>query len=353
MSDLQVDFYEDPHLWLFTSLTAGSSHIVTATSRLETILKANRIPFKAIDVATHEDARKLWGRRSGKDESGRMRKLPGLVQDGFVVGDLVEIEDWNEYGELKQHVKIVGQSSTPARPVPLPSEKKPSAPAAVSATKQGSAGAPAPKEEEKKPPVGGQPTAFTLAMRGLGEEAAQKAKELKKKATEVVEAVLPAAKAESEKAPETPKKETGSKAVKVEDVSKVVTTPVEAITYFQDPHTSAWSFTPGEDAAHLTDHSLSLLRSLQSPTSARWHPVDVNPPIRKHRGSEVSLASMEEIRKIEQSLTISEDPAEEEEVETAAPTVPAVTSTTKAEDVKNEEVEQDKECKDTSKKEEA
>ena len=77
---------DDPSLYVFTSLTAGSSHIVTATSRLETILKANRIPFKAIDVATDEKARRLWGKRSGKDEGGRLRKLPGLVQDEMVVG---------------------------------------------------------------------------------------------------------------------------------------------------------------------------------------------------------------------------------------------------------------------------
>ncbi len=76
----------DPALYLYTSLTSGSSHIVTATSRLETILKANKIPFKAIDIATDEKARMLWGRRSGKDESGRPRKIPGLVQMGLVIG---------------------------------------------------------------------------------------------------------------------------------------------------------------------------------------------------------------------------------------------------------------------------
>ncbi len=81
-----TDFSTDPALWIFTSLTAGSSHIVTATSRLETILRANRIPFKAIDLATDEGARKLWGRRAGKDEAGRVRKLPALFQEGFVVG---------------------------------------------------------------------------------------------------------------------------------------------------------------------------------------------------------------------------------------------------------------------------
>lgn len=74
-------YYNDPTtLYLYTSLTAGSSHIITATSRLETILKANKIPFQAIDVATDEEARKLWGRRS------RGKKLPGLVRDGMIVG---------------------------------------------------------------------------------------------------------------------------------------------------------------------------------------------------------------------------------------------------------------------------
>ena len=73
-------YHTDPTLYLYTSLTAGSSHIISATSRLETILKANRIPFKALDVATDEKARMLWGRRAGK------RKLPGLVRMGLVVG---------------------------------------------------------------------------------------------------------------------------------------------------------------------------------------------------------------------------------------------------------------------------
>ncbi|KAI0898225.1 hypothetical protein F4806DRAFT_457630 [Annulohypoxylon nitens] len=87
MADTKGTSYStDPALYLYTSLTAGSSHIVTATSRLETILRANRVPFKAIDIATDEKARMLWGRRAGKDEGGRVRKLPGLVQMGLVLG---------------------------------------------------------------------------------------------------------------------------------------------------------------------------------------------------------------------------------------------------------------------------
>lgn len=76
----------DPILYLYTSLTAGSSHIITATSRMETILKANKIPFKGMDIATDEKARMLWSRRAGKDASGRARKIPGLVQMGMVIG---------------------------------------------------------------------------------------------------------------------------------------------------------------------------------------------------------------------------------------------------------------------------
>lgn len=53
---------------------------------METILKANRIPFSGLDLATDEKARMLWGRRAGKDAQGRQRKLPALVQAGLVVG---------------------------------------------------------------------------------------------------------------------------------------------------------------------------------------------------------------------------------------------------------------------------
>jgi len=91
-------FEDSQLLFLFTSLTAGSSHVITATSRLETILKANRIPFRAIDTATNEKARRIWGRRAGK------RKLPGLVREGWVLADLEEVEEWNEYGELKEQL---------------------------------------------------------------------------------------------------------------------------------------------------------------------------------------------------------------------------------------------------------
>lgn len=79
MAELQV-FDKDPNIYLFTSLTAGSSHIITATSRIETILKANKIPFIGLDTATHELGKKLFQRRAAG------KKLPLLVKEGYVLG---------------------------------------------------------------------------------------------------------------------------------------------------------------------------------------------------------------------------------------------------------------------------
>jgi hypothetical protein len=79
MTELAV-YDNDPTIYLFTSLTAGSSHIITATSRIETILRANKIPFKGVDTATDELAKKLFQRRA----SGK--KLPLIVKEGYVLG---------------------------------------------------------------------------------------------------------------------------------------------------------------------------------------------------------------------------------------------------------------------------
>jgi hypothetical protein len=66
------------------------------------LLKAHGINYEIIDLATDENAKKVWRWR------GKGRKLPGVVrvtQDGeTVVGTLEELDEANEYGELKQLV---------------------------------------------------------------------------------------------------------------------------------------------------------------------------------------------------------------------------------------------------------
>jgi len=70
----------DTTLYLYTSLATGMRNMTTNTSRMETILRANRVEFQGVDISTDERARMLWGRRAGK------RKLPALVKGGMIVG---------------------------------------------------------------------------------------------------------------------------------------------------------------------------------------------------------------------------------------------------------------------------
>ncbi|KAL4816520.1 hypothetical protein BDW67DRAFT_184685 [Aspergillus spinulosporus] len=162
----------DPTLYLYTSLTAGSSHIITATSRLETILKANKIPFRAIDVATDDAARKLWGRRS------RGKKLPGLVKYGTVVGDLEQIEEWNEFGELKMQINSVEPfDDLPATDTPLPLTESSTTSAPAPKTDAPASKTSTIKIQEPRDKESQVDDSVTKALRQAGEEAAAKAKE--------------------------------------------------------------------------------------------------------------------------------------------------------------------------------
>ncbi|KMU92071.1 hypothetical protein CIHG_09909 [Coccidioides immitis H538.4] len=173
--------FDDPTLYLFTSLTAGSSHIITATSRLETILKANKIGFRAIDVATDDKARMLWGRRS------KGRKLPGLVRYGNIVGVRHRANRGMERIRRTQGPTSRGSNLSGARggghltspsSTNTPSNKPPSATLFPPSTTSSSphiqiVGTPSrtPSAQSK------QAERLTLALKQASEEAAAKAKE--------------------------------------------------------------------------------------------------------------------------------------------------------------------------------
>lgn len=329
----------DPILYLYTSLTAGSSHIITATSRMETILRANKIPFKGVDLATDEKARMLWGRRAGKDESGRVRKLPGLVQMGLVVGvcrpcwqlvcytdklqDIVEVEDWNEYGELKLHIKIVPLDGSPApKPAAKAGPSKISPKAAPKSNENVNPAAtkplPAKSSETKAPEPAATGNTTTIAMRSIGEEAAQKAKEIKKASSKIL----------SGKGQSDPVKAMSNSAVIPPPIVTSIPknesdTTNNYLTAMQSPTTSCWNRTAEmiETAAPSTpfskeepkEESSDILASMQSPTSTAWKPAAEitvqaeKPVVATHRGSSISEASKEEIEAVERELTIQEE----------------------------------------------
>lgn len=176
-------YHLDPTLYLYTSLSSGSSAIITATSRMETILKAKKVPFQALDVATDEKARMLWSRRAGK------RKLPGLVKQGMIVGDIGEVEEWNEYGELMEHLgdtkgqeppTMTSSSNTPTKmpTQPTPSALKEPAPTPADGNKSETPNDQLPTTPST-PAKPAQENTLTAAMQNIGFEAAQKAKAAK------------------------------------------------------------------------------------------------------------------------------------------------------------------------------
>ncbi|KAI9825286.1 MAG: hypothetical protein M1832_001320 [Thelocarpon impressellum] len=299
----------DTTLYLYTSLTAGSSHIVTATSRLETILKANRIPFQAIDVATDDNARKLWGRRAGK------RTLPGLVRMGSIVGDLEAIEDWNEYGELEENIFADDDfpNGTPSTST---------APVVASAT---SAAVPghfktipvqlAEKNETKpKDTLQGVPSgplaSLAPAMRQAGQEAAKKAGEAKAKASPT-EASLP----DEEPSAVSPEVAAAlDRSAAVAPPSGTAEPPEEATA--RDPKDS-------ETITSVDTLAKSSATRASATTSQSSLPLEpLSPSVTQHRGSIVAAASAEEIKIIEEKSAIpeEEEPSDEDD-DVAAPKV--------------------------------
>lgn len=336
MADTKGTSYStDPALYLYTSLTAGSSHIVTATSRLETILRANRVPFKAIDIATDEKARMLWGRRAGKDEGGRVRKLPGLVQMGLVLGDLVEIEEWNEYGELKQHVTIYYDDFTiPSKsqaPPPIVPKAKPVAPPAAPAAPAGAAStaassapkppsAPAlPKASElsaqKSKLSSAPPSAAAKPTLSIAEEAAKKAKQVhldslrakvygKKDGSG---ASTGSKESLSRSSTDSARESMNNLSLKDKDKAKDKEAGKEKAkgeAGLQSPTTGTWKGgVPAED---------NLRQVLQSPTTGTWKEGGKT---EEFQGAVVENASKAEIAAVEKAEAIPEATSSEEEEE--------------------------------------
>src|ERR1700712_4826168 len=71
----------------------------------------------------------------------------------------------------------------------------------------------------------------------------------------------------------------------------------------------------------MTDFTMiqaEKLESLQSPTSTAWKPTDINQPVLTHRGSNISEASAEYIKQVEDECTIPEEDEDDEEEEKEA-----------------------------------
>ncbi|PYH93960.1 hypothetical protein BO71DRAFT_419703 [Aspergillus ellipticus CBS 707.79] len=297
----------DSTLYLYTSLTAGSSHIVTATARLETILKANKLPFRAIDVATDDAARKLWGRRS------KGKKLPGLVKFNQIVGDLEEVEEWNEYGELRMQVNNVEDIDG----IPASTSTTTAAPATPSATSTPTPETATLKQSTIKiqsPPSKETPkdSSATLAMRQASEEAAAKAKAGSTPAAAPKEPVPAVAEEKEPKEPAPAATEMKKPAPAAEEKKEPAPAAEEEK---REPTPAAGESQAGQEdtvrgneAAPESPESRpkrpSLVPEMAAESSANFHTdtAEALGMVGHHRGSIISATSKEEQEKVAQDL---------------------------------------------------
>jgi hypothetical protein len=219
--------------------------------------------------------------------------------------DLVEIEDWNEYGELKLHVDIVHDGPAPAAPTPsgppskapMSQENKKPEPTPSSSSKSA---------ELSSPPAGAQPTSFTLAMRQAGQEAAQKAKDSMKKATVTLSGIGSA---------EPTKEKPGAKEI-VPSIS--IPGPgsnslqIETCTLLQSPTSTTWRRDP--EALSLTTQIPSQAASLQSPNSTSWKPA-AHIPVPERQGTTEVPAPPGETKGPGKDTAISAEDEEDDEEE--------------------------------------
>ncbi|RAO73856.1 uncharacterized protein BHQ10_009868 [Talaromyces amestolkiae] len=309
----------DSTLYLYTSLTAGSSHIITATSRLETILKANKIPFQAIDIATDDAARRLWGRYS------KGRKLPGLVKFNTIVGDLEQIEEWNEYGELKAEIRAV------ADPNDFSSEQKKDtvevpklAPVAATTTSNKTSGTSTPHIQIQNPPVTeNKEDQRTLALRLAGEEAAARAKETARSKLGAKPVTI---EGDGKATPTPDPKAKGTEALvlaKKPDEKKDDEKTTTTTTTDSDTETKRPSSTTGSPAGRRRSVVPELPASLKRPSladevaavsSANFHAdnAELLGLVGHHRGSIISATTVDEQEQVRKDIraSISEAPAD-------------------------------------------
>lgn len=282
---------------------------------------------------------------------------------------MVEIEEWNEYGELKQHVKLYYDEFTqPAKgsiaPVPKykqPEDKAPHPPAALN---------PPPAPEREKTPAEVNANKLAAAVkesrvvqtRSVAEDAAERAKQLERQAKQARLKVLREKVQEAKKKGEghgggSPTVEEVDNAMKQEvtaeektaaaaaaatgsvasaepptkemsqlSVATSTTTPATTSsaagarqgagtgvgTGLQSPTTGVWKDSGNGATASIGE----ALRTVQSPTTSSWVPPAESSLAGEGRetfaGAKVYSVSADEIAKVESQTMIREEPEGED-----------------------------------------
>ncbi|GAA6020557.1 hypothetical protein JCM11491_000795 [Sporobolomyces phaffii] len=112
-----------PSIDVFVTSILSNPQLRGRHERVRRALASVRVPYAEHDVAGDETAKSLWKRKNcGKNE------LPFILVDGDPVGNIDELDEAVEFGELRQFLRLdsppppppVAPNPTPSDPNPLP-----------------------------------------------------------------------------------------------------------------------------------------------------------------------------------------------------------------------------------------
>lgn len=108
-----------PPIQIFLTSIASAPALRQRQEHLLRILQVKKIPYTSYDLASDEEAKKLWRRKAPANNSS----LPGIMVGGEFAGTYTEFDEAVEFGELDQFFKVNepwGEEDEAITPAPSP-----------------------------------------------------------------------------------------------------------------------------------------------------------------------------------------------------------------------------------------
>ncbi|KAH7104118.1 hypothetical protein BKA62DRAFT_669754 [Auriculariales sp. MPI-PUGE-AT-0066] len=120
-----------PPIQVFLTTIASQPALRSRQEYILRILQVKKLPFTSYDLASDEDAKKLWRRKAPNDK----QQLPGILVGGRFPGQFSDFEDAVEHDELSIFLRLNddwdpeidgdGKELKPAAPVGVPGAASP------------------------------------------------------------------------------------------------------------------------------------------------------------------------------------------------------------------------------------
>ncbi|KIK70841.1 hypothetical protein GYMLUDRAFT_32912 [Collybiopsis luxurians FD-317 M1] len=91
-----------PPIQLFLTTIASQPALRQRQEYILRILQVKKIPFTSYDLASDDEAKRLWKRKAPLDK----QQLPGILVGGKFPGTFSDFEEAVEYGELDQFLRL-------------------------------------------------------------------------------------------------------------------------------------------------------------------------------------------------------------------------------------------------------